>query len=171
MQTAILIVGTGVLAVIAYGDMRTRRIPNVLSLAIAILGLLRIILVHDPVAAGHTLAAGTAIFVAAFLLFCYGAIGGGDAKLVAGTALLVGYHDLSSFLFLMSACGGALALAILAHDTLRPRLWLTLRWEKTPSGMETAGCIAAPARPTVPYGVAIAAAGVVTLILNAPFAR
>ena len=35
MQTAILIVGSGILAVIAYGDMRSRRIPNVLSLAIA----------------------------------------------------------------------------------------------------------------------------------------
>jgi prepilin peptidase CpaA len=169
VQTAILIVGMGILAVIAYGDMRTRRIPNVLCLVIAVLGLLRIILVHDPVAAGHTLAAGATIFVAAFLLFWYGAIGGGDAKLVAATALLVGYHDLSGFLFLMSVCGGALALAVLAHDTLR--LWLPSRWARMPSATETAGCIAAPARLTVPYGVAIAAAGVVTLILNVPFAR
>jgi prepilin signal peptidase PulO-like enzyme (type II secretory pathway) len=36
---------------------------------------------------------------------------------------------------------------------------------------ETVEGVAASARPTVPYGVAIAAAGVVTLILNAPFAR
>jgi len=50
MQTTILIVGMGILAVIAYGDVRTRRIPNVLSLAIAILGLLRIILGHDTAA-------------------------------------------------------------------------------------------------------------------------
>jgi Flp pilus assembly protein protease CpaA len=77
MQTAILIVGLGVLAVIAYGDMRSRRIPNALSLAIAILGLLRMMLVHDPVTAGHTLAAGAATFTAAFLLFWY-------APLVAG---------------------------------------------------------------------------------------
>jgi prepilin peptidase CpaA len=168
VQTAILIVGMGILAVIAYGDVRTRRIPNVLTLAIAILGLLRIILVYDPVAAGHTLAAGAAIFVAAFLLFWYGAIGGGDAKLVAATALLVGYHDLFSFLFLMSVCGGALALAMLARDTLR--LWLPARWARTPLATETAECLAAPA-PTVPYGVAVATAGVVMLILNVPFAE
>lgn len=167
MQTAILIVGMGILAVIAYRDVRTRRIPNVLSFAIAILGLLRIILVYDPVAAGHTLAAGAAIFVAAFLLFWYGAIGGGDAKLVAATALLVGYHDLVSFLFLMSVCGGALALAMLARDTLR--LWLPARWA-TPLAREIAECVAAPA-PTLPYGVAIATAGVVMLILNVPFAE
>jgi prepilin peptidase CpaA len=168
VHTAILIVGMGILAVIAYRDVRTRRIPNVLSLGIAILGLLRIILVYDPVAAGHTLAAGAAIFVAAFLLFWYGAIGGGDAKLVSATALLVGYHDLFSFLFLMSVCGGALALAMLARDTLR--LWLPARWARTPLATEIAECVAAPA-PTVPYGVAIATAGVVMLILNMPFAE
>ena len=172
MQTTILILGMGILAVIAYGDVRTRRIPNVLSLAIAILGLLRIILDHDPVAMGHTLAAATAIFIAAFLLFWYGGIGGGDTKLVAATALLVGYHDLFSFLFLMSACGGALALAVLARDRLSRRRWLPTRREREPLTTETAERIATPARPTtVPYGVAIAAAGVVTLILNAPFAR
>jgi prepilin peptidase CpaA len=167
MQTTILIVGMCILAVIAYGDVRTRRIPNVLSLAIAILGLLRIILGHDSVAMGHTLAAATAIFIAAFLLFWYGGIGGGDTKLVAATALLVGYHDLFSFLFLMSACGGALALAMLARSRLRPRRWLPARWAREPLATDTV----APGRPTVPYGVAIAAAGVVTLILNGPFAR
>ena len=52
MQSASLIVGMSILVVIAYGDVRTRRIPNVLSLAIAILGLLRIMLVHDPVDSG-----------------------------------------------------------------------------------------------------------------------
>ena len=172
MQTTILIVGMGILAVIAYGDVRTRRIPNVLSLAIAILGLLRIILGHDPVAAGHTIAAATAIFITAFLLFWYGGIGGGDTKLVTATALLVGYHDIFSFLFLMSACGGALALATLARDRLRPWQWLPALRARRTLAMETAECVAAPARPTtVPYGVAIAAAGVVTLILSAPFAR
>jgi prepilin peptidase CpaA len=163
----------GILVIIAYGDMRTRRIPNVLSLAIAILGLLRIILGHDPVANGQTLAAAAAIFVAAFLLFWYGAIGGGDAKLAAATALLVGYHDLFSFLLLMSVCGGALALAMLACDTLRLWLWPWLPSQRTgtPSATESARSIAASARPTVPYGVAIAAAGVVTLILNNSLAR
>ena len=171
MQTTILIVGMGILAVIAYGDVRTRRIPNALYLAIAILGLLRIIFGHDPVAAGHTLAAATAIFIAAFLLFWCDGIGGGGTKLVAATALIVGYHDLFSFLFLMSACGGVLALAMLAHDKLRPRHWLPMQRAREPLSIDTAECFVAPARPTVPYGVAIAAAGVVTLILNGPFAR
>jgi prepilin peptidase CpaA len=167
VQTAILVVGIGILGIISYCDVRTRRIPNVLSLAIAILGLLRIILVHNPVSAGQTLAAGVAIFAAAFLLFWHGAIGGGDVKLVAAMALLIGYHDLFGFLFLMSLCGGVLALAILARDKLRPRLSRLL---SVPSA-KPPGCSVAPSRSTVPYGVAIAASGAITLILEASFAR
>jgi prepilin peptidase CpaA len=170
VQTAVLVVGIGILAVIAYGDVRTRRIPNALSVAIATLGLIRIILVHDPVAASHTFAAGTAVFVAAFLLFWRGAIGGGDAKLLAAMALLIGYRGLFSFLFLMSLCGGALALAILARDRLGLRLRRLSPLASMPFPMN-AECIAAPTRSTVPYGVAIAAAGVITLILEASVAR
>jgi prepilin peptidase CpaA len=170
VQTAILVVGIGILGVISYGDVRTRRIPNVLSLAIAILGLLRVILAHNPVLAGQTIAAGVVIFAAAFLLFWHGAIGGGDAKLVAAMALLIGYHELLSFLFLMSLCGGALALAVLARDKLRPRLLRLLRLASVTSA-NPPQCGAAPPRSTVPYGVAIAASGVITLILEASFAR
>jgi prepilin peptidase CpaA len=166
VQTAILVVGIGILGIISYGDVRTRRIPNVLSVAIAILGLLRIILVHNPVSAGETLAAGVAIFAAGLLLFWKGAIGGGDAKLVAATALLVGYHDLFNFLLLMSVCGGGLALAMLARDTLSLQLRFASRQAKTPSAMGTDERITTALRSTVPYGVAIAAAGVVTLIFN-----
>jgi Flp pilus assembly protein protease CpaA len=72
---------------------------------------------------------------------------------------------LFSFLFLMSLCGGGLALAILARDKLGPRLWRLSR----PAGMPSAKIPAAPS--TVPYGVAIAAAGAITLILEASLAR
>lgn len=170
MQTAVVVVGIGILAVIAYGDVRTRRIPNAFSVAIATLGLIRIILVHDSVAASHTFAAGAAVFAAAFLLFWRGAIGGGDAKLLAAMALLIGYRDLFSFLFLMSLSGGALALAILMRDRLGPRQRRLSPLATMPSPMNPE-CIAAPARSTVPYGVAIAAAGIITLILEASVAR
>jgi len=107
VHTAVLVVGIGVFAFIAYSDVRTRRIPNALSLAIAILGLIRIILVHDLVAAEHTLAVAAAVFAVAFLLFSCGTVGGGDAKLVTAVALLIGYQELFGFLFLMSLGGGA----------------------------------------------------------------
>jgi len=162
VQTIILVLAIAILAVIAYGDMRTRRIPNALAVVIAMLGLVRMILVHDPVAAGQTFAAGIAVFAAAILLFSRGVIGGGDAKLVAATALLIGHHDLFGFLFLMSLCGAPLALAILTRDKLGPRLWCRPRHPATPP-LATA---ASPMPSTVPYGAAIAAAGVMVLILR-----
>lgn len=164
MQSAVLVVAVGILASIAYGDLRTRRIPNALSLAIAALGLLRIVLANDAATAGRTVAAAAAIFAAAFTLFRHGAVGGGDAKLVPATALLIGNRDLFDFLLLMSLCGGALALAIMARDRLllplRRRRLATHRPPPTGSNASAAALVAS----TVPYGVAIATAGAITLI-------
>lgn len=162
MQTAVVVVGIGILALIAYRDVRTRRIPNPLAIAIAILGLVRILLVNDPVAAGYTLAAGIAMLAVAFLLFWRGVLGGGDAKLIAATVLLIGYQDLFGFLFLMSLCGAALALATLTRDKLGPWLWSLWLYP----AMSPVAATAAPKRSTVPYGAAIAAAGVIVLILE-----
>jgi prepilin peptidase CpaA len=168
VQTTLIVVAIGILAIIAFGDVRTRRIPNVLIGAIAILSLIRIILLHDAVAAGYTFVAGAAIFAGGFLLFWRDVLGGGDAKLLAAMTLLIGYHDLFGFLFLMSLCGGTLGLAILARDKLRPRLRRPSQSASTAFPTEaTAGL----ARSTVPYGVAIAAAGIITLILETPFLK
>jgi prepilin peptidase CpaA len=162
VQTAVVVVGIGILALIAYRDVRTRRIPNPLAVAVAILGFVRILLVNDPVAAGYTLAAGIAIRAVAFLLFWRGVLGGGDAKLIAATALLIGYQDLFGFLFLTSLCGAALALATLTRDKLGPWLWHLWLYP----ALSPVAATAAPERSTVPYGAAIAAAGVIVLILE-----
>jgi prepilin peptidase CpaA len=166
VQTTILVLAIAILAIIAFADMRTRRIPNALSIAVATLGLIRMILVHDPVVASQTLAAGAAVFAAAFLLFSRGIVGGGDAKLVAATVLLIGYHDLFGFLFLMSLFGGALALAILARDKIRHQPLILSRPGKISSTTQAGGDSMVAAQSTVPYGVAIAAGGMITLILE-----
>jgi prepilin peptidase CpaA len=163
VQTAVIVVAAGILIIIAYCDVLTRRIPNMLSIAITALGLVRIILVGNPVAVTHTLAAGMVIFVATFLLFWRGAIGGGDAKLITAMALLVGYPNLIGFLFLMSLFGGVLALAALARDKLRPRLARLGPGANRRSLVEATPAV--PEEPTVPYGLAIAAAGAIMLII------
>ena len=153
MHSAFLVVAVAVLALIAYHDVRTRRIPNALSLTIAALGLTRIALAGDVVAASYTLAAATVIFGGTFVMFRCGIIGGGDAKMISATALLVGYRELLDFLFLVSLCGGALALVTIAMEELAAplqRLW-------RPSHMPASAM-------TVPYGFAVATAGVITLI-------
>ena len=156
MQIVVLLLGIAIFAVAAYGDIRTRRIPNELVVGLLALAAFRIALSGDPTAALYTLVAGAALFVASFLLFWRGLLGGGDVKLIVATGFLVGYHDVLGFLFVMSVCGGLMAIAILAGDRLG------LRRAATPARepQET------PARLTVPYGVAIAAAGIVTLLVQ-----
>jgi prepilin peptidase CpaA len=154
LQIVVLILGVSIFAVVAYGDIRTRRIPNELIVALLALAAFRIALAGDPAAGLYTLAASAALFVATFLLFWRGLLGGGDVKLLVATGFLIGYHDLFQFLFVMSVSGALVALAVLARDRLRPATM------PVPKDQEI------PARLTVPYGVAIAAAGILTLLVQ-----
>lgn len=156
MQILVLILGVCIFAVVAYGDIRTRRIPNELVVAILMLAAFRIALARDPSAALYTLAASVALFAATFLLFWRGLLGGGDVKLLVATGFLIGYHDLFQFLFVMSICGALVALAVVAHNRLgRAGAAAALEHQEPPEP---------PARLTVPYGVAISVAGIVTLL-------
>ncbi len=164
MHSGFLVAAVGILAIIAYHDLRTRRIPNVLSLAIAALGLTRIALAEDLVAGSYTLAAATISLGGTFVMFRCGTIGGGDSKMIPATVLLIGYQELLDFLFLMSLCGGGLALLSIAIDNLEAR-W-NRRWQPghRRSSADT-DRVRDPAKAsTVPYGFAVATAGVITLI-------
>ena len=146
MQTPILLTGITLLAVAAYGDVKTLRIPNLLVAAVAALGVARLAVIGDLSIVVHTIAASVVVLVVAFLLFSRNLVGGGDAKLISAASLLVGYHDLLHFLLVMSLCGGLVSLAVLVshrRSSLQPR-----------------------ARMAVPYGVAIAGGGIVTLLFQ-----
>jgi prepilin peptidase CpaA len=169
VHTAVLSTSIVILAIIAYDDVRTRRIPNVLAFSIAALGLVRMIYDLDLMAAIHTIEASAAVFAAAFVLFWRGMLGGGDTKLIAATALLIGNHDLVDFLFLMSVCGGVLALAILARDELRLQRWYCSRSVRATPTHAPGRIQAMPS--TVPYAVAIASAAAVVLTLRTSLAR
>jgi prepilin peptidase CpaA len=164
MHSAFLVIAVGVLAIIGYHDVRTRRIPNALSVTIAALALARIALAEDAVIGWYTLGAATVIFAGTFAMFRCGIIGGGDAKMIPATALLIGYRDLFDFLFLMSLCGGALALATIAVENLEwpfKRFW---RRARIPANAHTDQARVPPTASTVPYGFAVATAGVITLM-------
>ncbi len=163
MQTVILFLGIGLFAAAACGDVRTRRIPNELALGVGALGLLRMIMAGDPGAALYTLGAAAVVFAAASLLFSRGLVGGGDVKFLAAAALLIGYHHLFDFLLLMSLCGALMSLAMLTADKLGPMLRHGPRPAALAVPEKSRG---APERLSVPYGVAIAAAGIVILALQ-----
>ena len=156
MRNLIVLFGICIFAAVAYSDIRTRQIPNELVIGILALAAFRIALSGDPSAAIYTLAASTALFVATFLLFWRGLLGGGDVKLMVATGFLIGYHDLFQFLFVMSVSGALVALAVLARNKFRV----------SPASAPPVEHPEPPARLTVPYGVAIAAAGIVTLLVQ-----
>ena len=115
------VIAAGLFFIAAYGDIRTRRIPNALALAVAALGLLRLVLAGDPAAALLSIAAAAAVFAIGFLLFWRGWLGGGDVKLMAAAVLLVGAPAVSLFLIAMSLCGLVVTLATLAADRFARR--------------------------------------------------
>ena len=164
MHSAVLAAAVVIFAIVAYQDVRTRRIPNALSLAIAALGLARIALASELIDAGYTLAAAVIIFAITLALFQRGGIGGGDAKILPATALLIGHRELLGFLFLMSLCGGVLALATLAAERLDLSFGHFRRGAHVSSTGQSEGGRSAPEASTVPYGLAVATAGVITLI-------
>ncbi len=137
------------LAVAAATDLAWRIIPNRLNLAIALAA---------PVAwwaqgmapwpdVGLQLAVAVAVFVPFLLMFNFGAMGGGDVKLIAALALWIAPALIMPFLLIMAVLGGVLAAIMLVHSRLGQRALA--------SGDEGEE----PAAPEVPYGVAIAAAG------------
>lgn len=159
METVILLLGIALFVAAAYGDVQTQRIPNWLVAAVAALGISRLIVIGDLSFALYTLGASLLVFIVTFLLFWRGLCGGGDAKLLPATALLIGYPDLSNFLVLMSLCGALVSIAILA--TRRGALFsLVMRVIHGPSKQPE------KLQLVVPYGTAIAAGAIVTLLFQ-----
>jgi prepilin peptidase CpaA len=113
LETTILLLGVALFAVAAYGDIKTLRIPNTLVCAVVALGVSRLTVNGDLSLALCTVSLSVLVFVIMFLLFWRGYVGGGDAKLITATALLVGYHSLFNFLAVMSLCGVVVTVVVL----------------------------------------------------------
>jgi len=145
-----LLLFPALMAFAASSDLLTMTISNRLSMALA--GgffLLTLITGMSLYAFGMHLAAAAVVLVIAFIFFSQGWIGGGDAKLVAATALWFGFDYLLDYLIYASLFGGALTLAIIQFRklplpaALARQTWI-LRLHETGAG--------------VPYGIALAAA-------------
>jgi prepilin peptidase CpaA len=91
--------------------------------------------------------AGLIVLVAAFALFSYGWIGGGDAKIAASVALWFGFPHLIEYLLYTSIFGGALTLLLLQFRqyplpaVLASQPWISHLHDK---------------KTGVPYGIALA---------------
>jgi prepilin peptidase CpaA len=126
----------------AWSDLRSFSIPNRLVL-ILLAGFAPAALLNSYGATEWLDHIGVALilFAAGAGLFAMGLWGGGDAKLLSAVGLWLGWQPLPRFLLVMSMTGGLLAL-------------LALAMRAVPAGRRhylAAG--------QIPYGVAIAAAG------------
>ncbi len=142
------------MAYAAISDLMTMTISNRLTLALAAsFVVLSPFTGMDINTFGLHWAAGGAVLAVAFACFAFGWIGGGDAKLASATALWLGWNSTIEFIAIASIFGGALTLLV-----------LTFRWSVLPAFIIRQPWIQRlhDERAGVPYGVALAAAGLVT---------
>lgn len=135
----------------ALADVFTMTIPNRVSLILIVVyfALAAYLALPWQTVALHV-SCGLAVLGITFVMFQFGWVGGGDAKLAASTALWIGWENLLEYGVLASIAGGVLTLVI-----------ILLRWNDLPQRLLSYRFIARLAEKTegVPYGVALAIAG------------
>lgn len=154
------------LAVAAVSDLRSRRIPNVLTVP-ALLVALVLASFGGPGGVLHALGgAGLALLVSLPLLALSG-MGGGDAKLLIAVGAFTGADGFLAVVVFAGVAGGALALYYsYRYGMMGPVLQSTLGLVRF--GLSAGRC---GSRPTldkagalsIPYGVSIAAGSLLTV--------
>ena len=149
------------MAFAAANDLFTMKIPNRISLAL-IGGFVAIALItRMPLETlGLHVIIAVAVLIATFTLFSLNMLGGGDAKLMAAGALWMGPDHIIEFVAYVTIFGGILAVAMLGYRNFLPANALPLpawarRLHRTGEG--------------IPYGIAIAAAGLMLFPATAFF--
>jgi prepilin peptidase CpaA len=147
----LLTIFPGAMAFAAATDLFTMTVPNRIVLVL----LAGFILVAPLAGFGLTdlglhFAVGGAALVLGFALFSFGWIGGGDAKLFAGTCLWLGPNFLLPYTLYAALLGGLLTLAIV--------FWRTM---PLPATFTSQGWILRlhDRKEGVPYGIALAGSG------------
>ena len=154
LPAAILVIFPFAMAFAAVSDLLSMTIANrvsiVLVLAFAVLAPLAGL---HWAAIGMHFAAGIAVLAVTFTLFAIGGMGGGDAKLLAATALWMGFGPaLFEYLLVSTVLGGFLTLLILSY-------------RKSPLSAFTGSNLFlrnfADANQGIPYGIALGLGGLI----------
>jgi prepilin peptidase CpaA len=151
LHLSILAFFPALMALSASVDLLTFTIPNRICVSLA-LGYLALAAPLGISAADMLLniSCGFAILAIAFVMFHLGWIGGGDAKLAAATALWLGWNSIFDYGVTAAIYGGILTLII-----------LSARMMPLPGALARFTWIARLHKGNVgvPYGIALAAAG------------
>jgi prepilin peptidase CpaA len=153
--SAALIVGAGVAATAV--DIRQRRVPNVLTMGLASVGLLLAMAGLGSVTLGGALgglALGLALLLPAHV---FGALGAGDVKLLAAFGALLGPADVFDAFLRAAILGGVMALAVAVwRGRLRETLYGTAMLVTTRNRTMAAVIEHPAANNRFPYAPAIA---------------
>ncbi|MBD5654147.1 MAG: prepilin peptidase [Candidatus Eremiobacteraeota bacterium] len=159
-------------AIAVITDLRSRRIPNLLTAALA-LAALTLHALQGPLSFGVACATLVGVLLLGFIAFSFGWLGGGDVKLLAAGGAALSLPDAVPFLVYTAVGGGLLALVVAAASgrlravvTSAAMLLRTFAYKGTIAVAPSSGV-------TLPYAVAIAfGAGAVALSHTAaPFLR
>jgi prepilin peptidase CpaA len=131
-------------------DLLTMTIPNRVSLGLIAAFAVAAVFVGMPLMTIVDHVSAGALFLAiGIFMFCMGWLGGGDAKLLAAAALWLGFANILPYVFMVTVCGGLLAVALLMYRNLTLPVWMmgqewAMRLHERKGG--------------IPYGIALAAA-------------
>ena len=163
MSTIALLLFPAAMALAASSDLLTMRISNKLVLFLVASFFVVAITVNLPLQqfALHV-ACARVVLAAGFALFALRVIGGGDAKLAAATTLWLGFGLTLPYLVYAALLGGVLTLAILVLRRLPLTPFLArYRWLERLHDRKSG----------VPYGIALAMAGMLTYSNSIIFER
>lgn len=154
VKILILTVFPALMAFAAASDLFTMKISNWVQIAlVAGFATLALATGMELSAVGIHLVTGLGVLVLGFAMFSFGWVGGGDAKLMAATALWFG-ASITLLIYVVYAgfIGGLLTMAL-----------LTFRQFPLPAPVMAQGWISRlhNAGSGVPYGIALAAAGLI----------
>jgi len=158
----IVLIFAGTMLTAAAKDATSMTIPNWISLVV----IAGFIIVTPFVWMGwdglfQHLLVGLAFFAAGFAMFAFGWLGGGDAKLMAATALWWQWDDAAIYVIYTTFLGGILALLLVFGRKFIPERVLTAQWAHHLFRDEK----------KMPYGLALAGGALLTLPQSAIFLR
>jgi prepilin peptidase CpaA len=145
---------------IAWGDLKTRRIPNYLTLATALGGLAFSFMSHGLQGLGDGFSGMALGFCLLILPYLWGGMGAGDVKALAALGAWLGFWGTLFLFCYMAIAGGIMALAVLWWNgqlwtRLRQGWMILLNWILCRAYGKTSVPVIKTKTPGIPYGVAI----------------
>ena len=159
MSDALIYLFPAMMVVAAITDVARYEIPNWVS-GVLVIGYLFIAVLKGAGIGQLSMhvAAGAVVFAIGAVLFYFKAFGGGDVKLLAASAVWVGWQDLLPYLIVVALAGGVVTLLLIGFHWVNKFVGRVNDPLTAEGGAAWIKRLLSPDKG-VPYGVAIGLAG------------